>query len=126
MSDENLLTIDKQALKDAFAEAIRKEATAVIKEATVGQDIGRTIRDAFAKKWESDRDNWLEQSVRQAMRDALWSSVQDAIKEAGVENMIKAAVVEHINTPEFAAAIKQRAIEAVKGTTFCVKPEEKA
>lgn len=126
MSDENILSIDKQAVKDAFAEAIRKEATAVIKTATAGEDIARTIREAFAKRWTSDRDTWLEQSVRDAMQQALWSSVQDAIKEAGAADMIKAAVVEHVSTPEFAEAIKQRAIETVKSTTFYVKPEEKA
>lgn len=126
MSDENILTIDKQAVRDAFVEAIRKEATAVIKAATAGDDIARTIREAFAKRWTSDRDNWLEQSVRDAMQHALWSSVQDAIKEAGVADMIKAAVVEHVSTPEFAEAIKQRAIETVKSTTFYVKLEEKA
>lgn len=126
MSDDSILSIDKQVVKEAFAEAIRKEATAVIKAAVAGDDIARTIREAFAKRWASDRDNWLEQSVRDAMQQALWSSVQDAIKESGVAEMIKAAVVEHVSTPEFAAAIKQRAIETVKSTTFYVKPEEKA
>lgn len=126
MSSEKILTIDKQAVKDAFDEAIRKEATAVIKAATSVEDIARTIREAFAMRWGADRNTWLEQSVREALQTALWSSVKGAIEASGVDDMIRTAVVEHIGTPEFSEAIKRRAIETVKSTTFYVKPETEA
>ena len=124
MTAENILTIDKQVVMDIFAEAIRREATAVIKAAVTGEDIARTIREAFAKRWASNRDTWLEQSVRDAMEQVMCKSVQDAIKGAGVADMIKVSVTEYVGTQEFAETIKQRAIETVNSMTFCVNPKE--
>lgn len=124
MSEENILTIDKQVVKDALALAIKTEATRIIANATASQDIAGVIRAAFLKKWGNDKDNWLEASVRECMHDVLWKSVKDVISASGVESMIKAAVSDYVATPEFSSSIKARAIQAVKSTAYLLKSND--
>lgn len=123
MTDNNILSIDKETIIAAFTAAIQKEATAAIKQATQGEDIAKTIREAFLKKWGSDRDSWIENEVKAALHQAMWQSVRSVMESSGINEMLTKAVSEYISTPEFAESIKRRAIETVRETTFYIKPQ---
>ena len=123
MSDENVFSIDRAGVREAFAEAIKKEATAALRVAVNMESVGASIRDAFGRKWLSSQDSLLDESVRDALQHALWASVRQAVEEAGVAAMVKEIVTEYVGTPEFREGLKASAIEAIKSTSFHVMPK---
>jgi ActR/RegA family two-component response regulator len=123
MTDIKLISVDADAVKAAFAEAVKDEATKLLREAANMQDIRAAILAAFQKRWHGDKNTWIEDTARTALDQCMWRAVESAITEAGLQAMIESIVREHIAGPEFKEALTRRVIESVETTTFYVKPK---
>lgn len=117
------LRLDEKSVREAFQQAIADQLAAFIRQSTITEEVKAAIEKGFAKNWTTGRDNWLQENVQAGMNQAMWSAVGEAIKAAGIEDMIKSIVTEHVNTPEFKEALTRRTLQTVRETTFYVKPD---
>ncbi len=117
-----IFSFDKDAVRAAFADAIRAEVTKMLVANAVISEIQSAVKKAFEKNWVTNKNSYIEQEVQLALNNALWQAVNKAVSESGISDMIQQIATEHISSDEFKESLRKRTIESIRQTTFYIKP----
>ena len=116
------MQLDRDEFNGHVQDSIKQVVTALVTSAISKDDLGQMLKSAFAKAWMRDtKDNWIEGEARQAMHQAIWTSVREAVDESDMQKMVKEATNDILASDEFKAALAENTRKAVMETTFHVK-----
>jgi len=116
------MELDRDEFNGHVQDSIKQVVTSLVTAALPRDGLDEMLKSAFEKSWLHDKeDNWIESNARQAMHQAIWSAVRDAIDESDMKSMVTDATNEILQSDEFKASLKENTRKAVMETTFRVK-----
>lgn len=124
MTEQNTpfkMELDKEQFNAHVQDSIKSIVTSMVTQALPRDGLDEMLKSAFHKSWmRDDKDNWLESNARDAMRQAVWTAVREAVDASDMQAKVTAATNEILASDEFNAALLENTRKAVMKTTFYV------